>query len=57
MSQRVCLKRPTGRASPQVPAQLEVRLVTVCLSTGELEVLLTTLLDEQSYPTQELAQL
>jgi len=57
VSQRVCLKRPAGRAIPQVPAQLEVRLVTVRLSTGELEVLLTTLLDEQSYPTQEFAQL
>lgn len=57
VSQRVCLKCPAGRAIPQVPAQLEVRLVTVRLSTGELEVLLTTLLDEQSYPTQEFAQL
>ena len=57
VSQRVCLQRPTGRHDPQVPAQLEVRLVTVRLSTGELEVLVTTLLDEQEYPTQEFAQL
>jgi hypothetical protein len=57
VSQRVLLKRPSGHAGPQVPAQLEVRFVTVRLSTGELEVLVTTLLDEQAYPTDEFAQL
>lgn len=57
VSQRVCLQRPPGKHGPQVPARLEVRLVTVRLSTGELEVLVTTLLDEQAYPTQEFAQL
>lgn len=65
VSQRVCLRRPANCAEPQVggaspealPAQLEVRFVTVRLSTGELEVLVTTLLDEQTYPTEEFAQL
>jgi hypothetical protein len=57
VSQRLCLKRPAGRASPEVPAQLEVRFVTVRLSTGQLEVLVTTLLDEQRYPTGEFAEL
>ena len=33
------------------PLQLTVRLVTVRLSTGELEVLVTSLMDETAYPT------
>ena len=39
------------------PLELRVRFVTVRLKTGELEVLVTTLLDEKAYPTEELAQL
>jgi hypothetical protein len=39
-----------------LPTQLRVRLVTVRLKTGELEVLATSLLDPQRYPTQEFAQ-
>lgn len=57
VSQRVCLKHSGGRASPQLAAELEMRFVTVRLSTGELEVLVTTLLDEQAYPTEEFAHL
>ena len=65
LSLRVWLKRPAGCLGPQVggaqdevlPAQLEVRFVTVRLRTGELEVLVTTLLDEQKYPGAEFAQL
>jgi hypothetical protein len=34
------------------PVELRVRLVTVRLSTGELEVLATSLLDEAAYPTE-----
>jgi hypothetical protein len=34
------------------PLQLTVRLVTVRLSTGELEVLATSLLDEAEYPSE-----
>ena len=36
------------------PLELRVRLVTVRLSTGELEVLATSLLDPVAYPTAEL---
>jgi len=36
---------------------ITVRFVTVRLSTGELEVLATNLLDEQLYPTSEFADL
>jgi hypothetical protein len=66
VSLRVCLRRPANCAGPQagatpwpaaLPAQLEVRFVTVRLRTGELEVLVTTLLDEQAYPTEEFVQL
>jgi len=39
------------------PLELKVRFVTVRLKTGELEVLVTTLLDEETYPTAELSQL
>jgi len=50
----------TLRAPPEVraecrergwPLELRVRLVTVRLSSGELEVLATSLLDEAAYPT------
>jgi len=37
--------------------EVRVRFVTVRLKTGELEVLVTSLLDEQAYPTQEFAAL
>lgn len=36
-----------------LPLELTVRFVTVRLSTGLLEVLATSLLDEQRYPTEE----
>lgn len=36
-----------------LPLELTVRFVSVRLSTGELEVLATSLLDEQRYPTDE----
>jgi hypothetical protein len=38
------------------PLELRVRLVTVRLSSGELEVLVTTLLEEGTYPTAAFAQ-
>jgi hypothetical protein len=37
------------------PLELSVRLVTVRLPSGELEVLVTSLLEEAIYPTEELA--
>lgn len=40
-----------------LPWELKVRFVTVRLKTGELEVLVTSLLDEEAYPNQELAAL
>lgn len=40
-----------------LPTKLHVRFVTVRLSTGELEVLVTSLLDEGRYPTAEFAEL
>lgn len=39
------------------PLELTVRFVTVRLSTGELEVLVTSLLDETAYPTESFAKL
>ncbi|HVI71112.1 MAG TPA: IS4 family transposase [Pyrinomonadaceae bacterium] len=39
------------------PLELEVRFVTVRLCTGELEVLVTSLLDERAYPSAEFADL
>ena len=39
-----------------LPTELRVRLITVRLNTGELEVLATSLLDPQRYPTEEFAQ-
>ena len=38
------------------PLELTVRLITVRLCTGELEVLATSLLDEAGYPTEDFAQ-
>ena len=40
-----------------LPTVLRLRFVTVRLSTGELEVLATNLLDEALYPTEEFAEL
>lgn len=39
-----------------LPLELSVRFVTVRLSTGELEVLATSLLNERDYPTEAFAQ-
>jgi hypothetical protein len=39
------------------PMELTVRFVSVRLSSGELEVLATSLLDEEVYPTEEFADL
>lgn len=40
-----------------LPEELTIRLVTVRLPTGELEVLATNLLDESRYPTAEFGEL
>jgi len=39
------------------PLEVKVRFVTVRLKTGELEVLVTSLLDPERYPTPDLAEL
>jgi hypothetical protein len=57
----VKLSAPNGTVSELraagVALEIRVRLVTVRLSTGELEVLATSLLDEVAYPTEELGKL
>jgi hypothetical protein len=44
-------------SAAQLPEVIRLRFVTVRLSTGELEVLATNLLDEQLYPTEDFAAL
>jgi hypothetical protein len=39
-----------------LPLKLKVRFVSVRLPTGELEVLVTSLLDEMAYPTEEFLE-
>ncbi len=51
---------PAQRAEVQrlgLPKELVVRFVSLRLSTGELEVLATSLLDEERYPTEEFLAL
>ena len=61
VSKRVKLTAPKeARATCQKegwPLEITIRLITVRLSTGELEVLVTSLLDEDLYPTREFARL
>lgn len=62
VSVQVRLQRPPGCVAPGapgavLPAELAVRLISVRLKTGELEVLATTLLDENIYPTEAFAAL
>jgi hypothetical protein len=61
VSVEVTLGAPKGvRAECQEqgwPLELRVRLVTVRLPSGELEVLATSLLEQAVYPTEELADL
>ena len=59
-SQRVRLFAPpdqrTNLLALGLPLQIVVRFVSLRLSTGELEVLVTTLLDEAAYPTQDFQE-
>ena len=56
-SQIVTLKAHSGQRKKirelGLKTKIKVRLVRVTLDTGEMEVLVTSLLDEQSYPTSE----
>lgn len=60
-SQRVRLEPCAGQAADirarTLPMSLEVRLVRVLLPTGAYEVLVTSLLDEASYPTAGFLEL
>jgi hypothetical protein len=59
-SRRVKLIAPRNQKVSLVeaglPPELVVRFVSVRLSTGELEVLVTSLLDEEKYPTGEFLE-
>ena len=50
VSATVTLRAPACARAAGLPAQMQVRFVTVRLSTGELEVLATSLLEEARYP-------
>ena len=50
VSETVTLQAPPSARAAGWPAQMRMRFVTVRLSTGELEVLATSLLDEERYP-------
>lgn len=41
----------------ELPTQLQIRLVKVLLSTGEIEILATSLLDQQQYPIADFKEL
>lgn len=53
VSTTVTLKAPRSAIAAGLPATMRVRFLTLRLSTGELEVLATSLLDEASYPTED----
>ena len=59
MSQQITLKAPSdqrpGLIELGLPLEVTVRFVSVKLSTGEIEVLVTSLLDEVLYPTEVFA--
>jgi hypothetical protein len=59
---QVVTLRPCAEQAPDIraaglPEAITVRFVRVLLSTGELEVLVTSLLDEVLYPTQDFLEL
>lgn len=60
LSRRVWLEPPPSQrarlAALGLPLRIEVRLVTVRLSTGELEVLVTNLLEEKRYAVSDFAE-
>ena len=57
----ICELRPhhEDRAAVEpagLPVRIKLRFVTVRLSTGQLEVLATNLLDEERYPREDLGE-
>lgn len=55
VSEVVSMCPPRRQTGQEGSAPLRVRLVTVRLTSGELEVLATSLLDEVAYPTEDFA--
>jgi hypothetical protein len=55
-SKTVILKRKNSYDN-NVPSELPVRFIKVVLDTGEIEVLATSLLDEDAYPLDEFKEL
>jgi hypothetical protein len=49
--------RELYKNDPTVPKQMTVRLIRVTLTTGETEVLVTSLLNRKKYPTKALQEL
>jgi hypothetical protein len=60
-SQVVTLTPPDGTHAqsrkPGLPERITVRFVRVMLKTGEAEIIVTSLLDEHTYPTADFAEL
>lgn len=60
-SVKVTLRAPNGTLGEiresGLPEETEIRFVTHRLKTGELEVLATSLLDEENYPTEAFGEL
>lgn len=54
---RPCAAQAATIRAAGLPLEITVRLVTVRLATGQLEVLATNLLDEARYPTEEFGAL
>jgi hypothetical protein len=52
----VSVPQPAGKPTAGLPESITLRLVTVALPNGELEALATSLIDEATYPTAELAE-
>jgi len=54
---RIPAEQKKGALAAQLPLTLQVRLVRIRLKTGENEVLVTSLLDEDRYPVADLVEI
>jgi hypothetical protein len=52
-----CVEQKKAILSAGLPTAIQVRFVRVRLKTGEMEVLVTSLLDEEKYPAHEFLEL
>ena len=57
VSLQACQEQRREMKKLGLPTELRVRFVSVRLSTGELEVLVTSLCDERRYPTESFGEL